>query len=224
MFAHAIRAGAPIAFAVFLGPMEGAATASVARFHLRSIRRVSSPGFHRARYPQDMSAWGSARRRWLRMMLYGAAAVFLCIAATGGFLAIRFQPIARQYFLSALHNRYRSDIELGDLRISLYPTVRASGDNLVFWFNGRHDLPPLVQSGDLPSTPDSLTFFALRNASTGSFWKVCRSTFPAHRRAVNHESHSRRRAGIQPLRCDRVRPGRSCRRPRHARNCPPRPG
>ena len=70
----------------------------------------------------------------------------LCmLASIGAFLAMRFQPIARQYFISTLQKRYQSDMELGDLQISLYPTVRASGDNLVFWFHGRRDMPPLVK-------------------------------------------------------------------------------
>jgi hypothetical protein len=78
-------------------------------------------------------------------MLYTAAAVFFFVVAVGAFLALRFQPIAREYFITTLKKRYQSDVELGNLQISLYPTVRASGDNLVFWFNARHDLPPLVQ-------------------------------------------------------------------------------
>jgi len=78
-------------------------------------------------------------------VLYTAAVAFIVTAAVAAWLVLRFQPIARQYFISTLQKRYQSDIELGDLQISLYPTVRASGGNLVFWFQGRHDLPPLVQ-------------------------------------------------------------------------------
>jgi hypothetical protein len=78
-------------------------------------------------------------------MLYTAAVAFVIAAAIGTVLALRFQPVAREYFISTLRKRYQSDIELGNLQISLYPTVRATGDNLVFWFQGRHDRPPLVQ-------------------------------------------------------------------------------
>jgi hypothetical protein len=92
-----------------------------------------------------MSAPRGVRRRWLRITLYTAAVAFLVTVAVGAVLVLRFQPIARDYFISALKKRYQSDIELGNLQISLYPTVRASGDNLVFWFQGRHDRQPLVQ-------------------------------------------------------------------------------
>lgn len=85
------------------------------------------------------------RRRWLRIAIYTVAIAFVIAIAVGTALVVGFQPIAREYFISTLKKRYQSDVELGNLRISLYPTVRASGDNLVFWFHGRHDKPPLVQ-------------------------------------------------------------------------------
>ena len=96
-------------------------------------------------YARNMDAPRGIRRRWLRIALYTAAAAFVIIAAVGTTLILRFQPVAGEYFISTLQKRYQSDIELGNLQISLYPTVRASGDNLVFWFQGRHDRPPLVQ-------------------------------------------------------------------------------
>lgn len=82
---------------------------------------------------------------WLRIVLYTTGGGLLAIVAIAAFLVIRFQPLARDYFISTLQNRYRSDVELGNLQISLYPTVRASGDKLVLWFNGHHEGPPLVR-------------------------------------------------------------------------------
>lgn len=99
------------------------------------------------------------RRRWLRITLYTAAAAFIIVASVAAWLAVRFQPVARQYFISTLQKRYHSDIELGDLQISLYPTVRASGENLVFWFQGRHDRPPLVQIRRFSFEASFLNFF-----------------------------------------------------------------
>jgi hypothetical protein len=92
-----------------------------------------------------MSTPEGLRTRWLRIVLYIAAIGFVIVVAVGTVLVFRFQPVARSYFISTLQKRYQSDVELGNLQISLYPVVRASGDNLVFWFKGRHDLPPLVQ-------------------------------------------------------------------------------
>ena len=57
---------------------------------------------------------------------------------------VRFQPIARQYAISALREQYHSDVQLGDLQISLFPRVKATGENLVFRLQGRENLPPLI--------------------------------------------------------------------------------
>src|SRR5580698_6350003 len=100
-----------------------------------------------------------SRKRWLRIVLYSAAVAFVILAVVGIVLVRRFQPVAREYFISALKKRYQSDIELGNLQISLYPTVRASGDNLVFWFQGRHDRPPLVQIRQFSFEAGVVNFF-----------------------------------------------------------------
>ena len=110
-------------------------------------------------------------------MLYTAAVAFIILIALGTVLVLRFQPMARKYFISTLQKRYQSDIELGNLQISLYPTVRASGDNLVFWFQGRHDRPPLVQIRRFSFEAGFVNFFAIRNTLTGCGWRVCRYMF-----------------------------------------------
>ena len=57
---------------------------------------------------------------------------------------IRFQPVARQYAISALREQYHSDVQLGNLQISLFPRVKATGENLVFRLQGREGRPPLI--------------------------------------------------------------------------------
>jgi hypothetical protein len=57
----------------------------------------------------------------------------------------RFEPMARQYFISRLEQRYHSDVQLGSLDIALLPQVHASGDNLTLWFHGDHSKPPMIQ-------------------------------------------------------------------------------
>jgi len=83
--------------------------------------------------------------RGVRITLYVVAVVFLWLAVFATVLVVRFQPVARAWFISVLRQRYRSDVELGDLRISWFPAVRATGDRLVFRLNGRRDIPPVVQ-------------------------------------------------------------------------------
>ncbi len=66
------------------------------------------------------------------------------LAATVAVLVARFEPVARDYVISALKERYKSDVTLGNLRISLFPTVHATGDNLVLRLSGRPDGPPMI--------------------------------------------------------------------------------
>jgi hypothetical protein len=58
---------------------------------------------------------------------------------------VRFQPVARQYVISTLQECYKSEVELGNFQISLFPVVRATGDNLVLRWGGRKDLPPMIE-------------------------------------------------------------------------------
>ena len=106
-----------------------------------------------------MSSPGQPHSRWLRIILYSATGFLLGLVAVAAFLAIRFQPIARSYFISTLQKRYQSDVELGNLRISLLPTVHATGDNLVLWFHGRHDVPPIVQMRRFTLDAGFVSFF-----------------------------------------------------------------
>jgi hypothetical protein len=52
--------------------------------------------------------------------------------------------VARDYFVTTLKQHYKSDVELGDFQISLFPVVRATGEKLVFRLGGRKDVPPLI--------------------------------------------------------------------------------
>jgi hypothetical protein len=83
--------------------------------------------------------------RRVRIFLWVVLCVFAGIGVTVGTLIYRFQPIARNYVISALRERYHSDVNLGDLRISLFPSVHATGENLELHFGNRPDLPPLVR-------------------------------------------------------------------------------
>jgi hypothetical protein len=79
-------------------------------------------------------------------ILLGAFLAFLLVLSIVIAVAIaRFQPVARQYAISALREQYHSDVELGDLHISLFPRVKAIGENLVFRLPGRKDLPPFIR-------------------------------------------------------------------------------
>jgi hypothetical protein len=82
--------------------------------------------------------------RRVRISLWVTGIVLAVLGGTVAILVERFEPVARQYVISALRERYKSDVELGNLQISLFPLVRATGDNLVLRFAGRRDLPPMI--------------------------------------------------------------------------------
>jgi hypothetical protein len=82
--------------------------------------------------------------RRVRIFLWIAAAAVAAIAAGVAILVIRFQPLARDWVISSLKQRYKSDVQLGSLEISLFPSVHAIGTNLFLRLPGRADLPPLI--------------------------------------------------------------------------------
>jgi hypothetical protein len=82
--------------------------------------------------------------RPVRIVLWIAASILSILVASVWILVARFQPVARQYVISTLQERYKSQVELGNFQISLFPLVRATGDNLVFRWGGRKDLPPMI--------------------------------------------------------------------------------
>lgn len=98
-------------------------------------------------------------RKQFRILLFAALGVLLVLGTTAAVLALRFQPIARSYIISALHERYNSEVELGDLQISLFPSVHATGENLVLRFGGRRDLPPMVRARSFTLDADFVGFF-----------------------------------------------------------------
>jgi hypothetical protein len=63
-----------------------------------------------------------------------------------GYLALRaFEPKLRVQIIRAIERKFDAKAELGNLDISLFPTVRLTGTNLTLWYKGRKDIPPLIQ-------------------------------------------------------------------------------
>ena len=100
-----------------------------------------------------------ALSRRVRFLLCGAAGVVAAIGIASAVVVYRFQPVARDYVIAALRERYNSRVELGDLHISLFPSVHAVGQNLVLRFGGRSDLPPMVRVQQFTLDADFVSFF-----------------------------------------------------------------
>ncbi len=82
--------------------------------------------------------------RPVRITLLVSGATLLVLAIAIGVAIARFQPMAREYTINALRRQYHSDVTLGSLNISLFPTVKATGENLTFRLKGHPDMPPLM--------------------------------------------------------------------------------
>jgi len=80
------------------------------------------------------------RLRWLIL-----AAILLLL--TGAFLfSLRegVSPYIRDRFVKVLKERFESEVDLKNFQISLFPHVRASGEELVLRHKGRTDVPPFI--------------------------------------------------------------------------------
>jgi hypothetical protein len=97
--------------------------------------------------------------RWIRKVLWALFSVLVIAVVLATILAVRFQPVARNYFISALRQHYKSDVNLGNLSISLFPRVRATGDNLVFRVKGPPEDPPLAIVRRFTVDADFAAFF-----------------------------------------------------------------
>ncbi|MGI8958814.1 MAG: hypothetical protein ACR2IV_03435 [Bryobacteraceae bacterium] len=82
--------------------------------------------------------------RRVRIFVLIAIAAVGVLTALAAIVALRFQPVARDYVLTVLRNRYRSKVELGNLQVSLFPTVHVTGENLVLRFGERAGAPPMI--------------------------------------------------------------------------------
>ena len=91
-----------------------------------------------------MQMEGSWRRPHVRRWLIAGAVLLLIPIITLSVLATRLGPIARGQVLKLLREKYQSEVELRDLKISLFPRVLVTGEGLVMHYHGRTDLPPFI--------------------------------------------------------------------------------
>jgi hypothetical protein len=95
----------------------------------------------------------------VRILLYALAGILVALGIVAAILVSRFQPLARDYLISAIRQRYNSEVEMGDLQISFFPTVHATGKNLVLRFGGRRDLPPMIRVRQFTLDAQFVNFF-----------------------------------------------------------------
>jgi hypothetical protein len=81
--------------------------------------------------------------RWL---VVSGVVVLILIGAYAA-AAPALSSIARSRIQSALQDRFDSDLQIQNLKVSLFPSVSISGDSVVFHRRGHPDDPPLIRIG-----------------------------------------------------------------------------
>lgn len=85
------------------------------------------------------------RRRILLSL--GALAALLVLLVAAAIWISRSTPWVRDRVVTALNERFDSQIELGSLQLSVLPRPSAAGTGLTFRHQGRTDVPPLISVG-----------------------------------------------------------------------------
>ena len=82
-----------------------------------------------------------------RRILLIAFTLVLIAAAILFSVATRITPHVRQRAAGALHERFKSDVELASLQVSIFPRPAIAGTGLVLRLKGRRDIAPLIKIG-----------------------------------------------------------------------------
>jgi len=89
-----------------------------------------------------------ATRRRIRHPWWIAAAVLVALVAVGTVLVAKVIPLtseaARVRLAAVLSERLQGEVELRELRLRIFPSLRAEGSGLTIRHHGRHDVPPLI--------------------------------------------------------------------------------
>jgi hypothetical protein len=88
----------------------------------------------------------------------------IAVVATVLMLPPLSQNKAREKLVAALGERLNADVELKELRLQVFPTIRAEGRGLTIRHRGRPDVPPLITIPHF-SAESSLTSFLHRHIS-----------------------------------------------------------
>jgi hypothetical protein len=98
-----------------------------------------------------------ALSRRVRIAIFATGSILAALGLTCFILVERFEPVARDYVIKTLHERYKGDVQLDDLQISLFPTVHAVGTNLVVRMPGQPQ--PLISIRRLAVEARFIGFF-----------------------------------------------------------------
>jgi hypothetical protein len=94
-------------------------------------------------------------RRWLSIPFLALLFIGLYAAASPA-----LSSVARSRLQRMLQDNFASELQIRNLRVSLFPSVAISGDSLVFHRNGHPDDPPLIQISEFTASGSILGLLA----------------------------------------------------------------
>lgn len=98
--------------------------------------------------------------RFIRIGLIIVAVVTLLLILTAVLIFPSFERTLKNQMIHALRARFQSDVELKNLNLSLFPTLRASGKGLKLWYHGRKDIPPMISIESFSLTSEIPNLFS----------------------------------------------------------------
>ena len=102
------------------------------------MAKLADRGSFEATNPQDAH---HPVRKWV----LSAGVVVLVLIGIFTAAAPALSSMARSRIQSTLQDRFASDLQIQNLKVSLFPSVAISGDSVIFHRKGHPDDPPLIQ-------------------------------------------------------------------------------
>lgn len=96
----------------------------------------------------------------VRNTLITLAVMLLIAAGVIAWAASRLDDVVRDYTQRALEQKLQSDVELGEVKLSLVTGVSATLKHLVIRHHGRTDVPPFIEIGEAHVRTSYLSMFA----------------------------------------------------------------
>jgi len=104
-----------------------------------------------------------------KWVLIVVAVVVVAVAGVGLFLGIYAEPYLHQRAEDMLSSRFRSDVQIEEFHISLFPMLALKGKGVVLRHHGRSDVPPLISINEFTGTTNLWHMF-------GKPWHIRRVT------------------------------------------------
>ncbi len=93
------------------------------------------------------------KRIWL-IVLSVTVGLLLIVVGVLTYYAHRLEPMAREWIVAYLGEKFDSDIELKDLRVSVVPRLHVVGKGVLFRWKHRSDVPPMIRLGEFSFNVD----------------------------------------------------------------------